>query len=549
VEVSSNQPNQKRGQLRIKPTAAVAKLQHTLRLGVGKNVKASFGERHQTRLGGAPLLLQLELHQELVNGAARCLRDSRLPSQIKYSLYQLLWQRVLLICCGYEDVIDGTLLAHDPGLQLALLVNEDGEATGPASQPTGCRFENKMSAANCYRLAAWLVFAYIARKKGVPKSIRLDFDGSCIPTYGQQQGSSFRSYYDTNMFFPLFVFDEDGELITAVLRAGENGEAKLTLPVLKRLVAAFRSEWPGVQITVVMDAGFCDQKIYDWCEDQGKTTSAETVYYLIKLKNAGGAGSGLTSKSKDLAKLCKESFGSRFGAARYLVGTVRGKRKATKTKTEVEKQIRQLQDKKERKKAWEELSGRVTRRYGEFEHRTGKGGKDKKQWRCDRRVLVECTDDDWGSRCTFWVTNVVGDTPAHLINDVYSRRGNAELRIKDAKAFRCDKLSCQSFVANQFRLLMHVLAQRLLFAFRSELPPSVQTMTLATVRERFICIPAIVEEKARETALIWSSTFPLKNHMHALCARLTGAQVLVRDWLTKFSQFTKPLFIKALQAA
>ena len=484
-----------------------------------------------------------------MHGAASCLREVRVPAQIKYSLYQLLWQRVLLICCGYEDVNDGALLAHDPGLRLALLADKDGETTGPASQPTGCRFENQMSAANCYRLATWLLFAYIARKKGPLKSLRLDFDGSCIPTYGQQQGSSFRSYYDTNMFFPLFVFDEDGELITAVLRSGENGEAKMTLPVLKRLVAVFRSAWPGVQITVVMDAGFCDQKIYDWCEDQGKTNSIDTVYYLIKLRNAGGAGSGLTSKSKDLAKRCKESFGSRFGEAKYLAKMVNGKKKAAKTKTEVEKKIRQIVDKKERKKAWVELSGRVTRRYGEFEHRTGKGGQDKKQWRQDRRVLAECTDDDWGSRCTFWVTNIVGEEPIHLINDVYSRRGNAELRIKDAKAFRCDKLSCQSFVANQFRLLMHVLAQRLLAAFRSLLPVSAQTMMLDSVRERFICIPAIVEERTRGIALVWSSTFPLKNHMHALCARLTSAQRFIRDWLSKFSQFTKPLIIKASQAA
>jgi hypothetical protein len=82
--------------LRIKPTAEAEKLQHPLRLRAGKTVRASFGDRHQTKLGGAPLLLQLELRQQLVSGAASCLRDRRVPSQIKYSLYQLLWQRVLL---------------------------------------------------------------------------------------------------------------------------------------------------------------------------------------------------------------------------------------------------------------------------------------------------------------------------------------------------------------------------------------------------------------------------------------------------------------------
>jgi hypothetical protein len=128
-----------------------------------------------------------------------------------------------------------------------------------------------------------------------------------------------------------------------------------------------------------MDAGFNDQSIYNWCEDQGKSNSADTVYYLIKLRNSGGEGSGLSSKSKDLAKLCKESFGRRWGAARYFIGRVKGKKKSTTTKTEVEKQIRQIADKKKRKEEWEELYIRITKRYGAVQHRTGKGGKDKQQ--------------------------------------------------------------------------------------------------------------------------------------------------------------------------
>lgn len=534
--------------MKIKPSVRGENVQHILHLGKERVVQAMFGDRQQTKLGGAPLLLQLELTEQLVSGAAACLRDRRAPGQVKYSLFRLLWQRVVLICCGYEDGVDGVLLAHDPGLQLALSGDEDGESLGPASQPTVCRFENKMSAANCYRLAAWLVYAYIARRKRPPKSVRLDLDGSSIPTHGQQQGTSYRSYYGTDMYFPLFVFDEDGVLITAILRPGEHGEAKLTLPVLKRLVVAFRSAWPAVEITVVMDAGFNDPAIYDWCESQGKDNKANTVYYLMKLRNSGGEGSGLYSKSYELARLCKDSFGSRFGVARYL-GTGKGKKKTTKTKTEVEKQIRQIQDKKERKIAWEGLSIRVTRRYGEFHYRTGKGGKDKKQWRCERRILAECTYDDWGPRRTFWVTNIPDQTPQHLINNVYSRRGNAELRIKDAKDFRCDKLSCQNFLPNQFRLLMHVLAQRLLFAFKQLLPGSAQTMMLASIRERFLCIPAIIEERARHSLLVWSNTFPLKNHMHALCTRLTQVPQIIRDWLAKFNWFIKPLIITAPRAA
>jgi len=516
------------GQLRVKRSGEALKVQHTLTLGEQNFIQASFGKRHQTKFGGAPLLSQLEMNGGFIRGAAGALRDPRVTSQVKYTLYQLPWQRVLLICCGYEDANDSALLAHDPGLRLAVLAAGGEEQIGLASQPTICRFENKMSAANCYRLAAWLLYTYIANKRTAPKAIRLDLDGSCIPTYGQQQGSSYRKYYDTEMFFPLFVFDDEGVLITAVLRPGEYGEARMTLPVLRRIVKEFRKAWPDVEITVVMDAAFNDPAIYDWCEDQGSANKKHTVSYLMKLKNCGGDGSGLCSSSKDLAKRCKESFSTRYGAARYLAPEKTKRTKPSKSKTRLEKELRQIESRQERRLAWSEHLGRVTRRYGEFSHRTGKGGQDKKQWRHDRRVLVECTYDDWGPRSTFWVTNILLESPDILINEVYARRANAELRIKDAKAFRCDKLSCQNFIANQFRLLMHVLAQRMLFSFRELLPPAGHRVSLESVREQYICIPAIVEQRARGQELVWSHNYPHKNRMHAVCERLTRPRCRIR---------------------
>lgn len=521
--------------MKIQATPSRKTLQHTLRIGLGKVVKASFGDQQQTRIGGAPLLAELELTLQLVAGAAASLQDWRAPGQIKFSLYQLLWQRVLLICCGYEDVIDAQLLAHDPGLGLSLIKDDNGKLPNgePASQPTVCRFENLMGRNNCYRLAAWLLYAYIIGHKTLPKSITLHFDGSCIPTYGQQQKTSFRSYYDENMYFPLFVFDQDGALITAILRPGHHCEAKLVVPVLKRLTRAFRAAWPGIRINTIMDSAFSDPKIYDWCE-------ANSVFYLIKLRNSGGKGSGLFTHSNELAGNCKQSFGSRFGKARYL--------NPQKKKCEIEKEIRQESDKKERKKKLKELSERIVRKYGDFQYQAGKGGKDKKQWIRPRRILAECIYDDWGPRRTFWVTNLVDATPEILINEVYSPRGETELRIKDAKTFRCDKLSCEKFVANQFRLLMHVLSQRLLQAFRQLLPPAAQRLSLASIREHFIRIPAIVQEKARATELSWSSAYPFKNQMHAFCQRLTASHCVARDWLAMLKAFIEPFGIRAFWA-
>ena len=507
----------------VKRTADAGSIQHTFAFGKKKLIRAFFGSEQQTRIGGAPLLLEFELTIGLVAGAAACMKDYRASGQVTYSLYQLLWLRVLLICCGFEDVLDWQLLAHDPGLDLAMAI--EGEVVGLPSQATGCRFENGISSTNCMRLAIWLIWSYITSKKCPPKSVRLDFDGSCVPAHGQQQGTSYRKYYDCQMYFPLFVFDEDGVLITAILRPGSDGEARMTVPVLKRLVGVFRKAWPGVEILVVMDSAFSDPAIYDWCEDHD-------VYYLIKLRNAGHGGGGLFSHSHEMAADCKESFGRRFGTARYS--------KTKTSKAEIEKAIRAKSDKKERKKELEELGRRLALRYGEFMYQTGKGGNDPKQWRQRRRVLASCAYDDWGSHRTFWVTNYPSGDPEHLINHVYSRRGVAELRIKDAKAFRCDKLSCEKFVANQFRLLVHVLAQRLLFQFRSRMSETVQRMALESIREQFIRIPALIREKARIIELVWAADFPFKNVMHGLCSRLARDRQRPPDWFTEFQSFVKP---------
>jgi len=141
--------------------------------------------------------------------------------------------------------------------------------------------------------------AYISRKSKAPKEIVLDFDGSCVPVHGDQQGTSYRKYYDTNMYFPLFVYDEDGWLICAILRPGRDGEARLTVPVLKRLVKALRTAWSHVRIIVRVDAAFGAQALYDWCEDQGKDDERDVVYYIVCLK-APADGRGVSVAFKQM---------------------------------------------------------------------------------------------------------------------------------------------------------------------------------------------------------------------------------------------------------
>jgi hypothetical protein len=87
------------------------------------------------------------------------------------------------------------------------------------------------------------------------------------------------------------------------------------------------------------------------------------------------------------------------------------------------------------------------------------------------------------------VVTTRADEPLALYN-WYVRRGEPELWIKDLKgACFADRLSCQRFWANQFRLLLHAAAYWLLDALRRVLVQAgTLRMQLETLRLRLVKI-------------------------------------------------------------
>ena len=58
---------------------------------------------------------------------------------------------------------------------------------------------------------------------------------------------------------PLLIFDgETNHLITAVLRRGNVHASHGVVPVLKRVVRALPTRWPGVAIALRADSGCAD---------------------------------------------------------------------------------------------------------------------------------------------------------------------------------------------------------------------------------------------------------------------------------------------------
>jgi len=455
-------------------------------LRTDKLVEADCSGGMITAFGGLPLIGELESRIQLIEGAAGAVVDRRV-GRIKYSMSQLFRQRVYLICAGLEDGIDSNYHRYDPGILLAMGLQLNGD-DGLASQATISVLETqRMNGGNCYRLASYLLDFYIKSKAKRPKRIVLDFDGSCFPAHGDQQGTSYRGYYQTDMYFPLLVFDQDGWLLAAVLRPGSHSEIQITVAVLRRIVERLRVAWPGLEVVLRADAGFMSPRVYDWCE-------ANEVSYLIRLKVAGGGG-GLNDVAKQYVLSCQRKFKRRFGAERFT-----GKN-GQQRRNEYETIIRSL-PKKERTAKLHEHRHRRVREYGAFYYEAGQG---KKKWGKERRIIAVCDHSDTGSKKMFLVTNMEHDVPQYLYEQVYCQRGKAELSIKDLKALKATKLSCSSFAANQFRLLMHSLAYLMLHQLRLLLPNSAEFPTLQSMKERIVRVAASIKESVRRVHIRWTS--------------------------------------------
>ena len=106
------------------------------------------------------------------------------------------------------------------------------------------------------------------------------------------------------------------------------------------------------------------------------------------------------------------------------------------------------------------------------------------------------------------VTNRTAD-PEQLYDD-YVDRGEAEGYIKDLKtACRADRLSCHTFWANQFRLLLHGAAYWLLATLRRWLVQRGRpSMQMDTLRLTLLKIGGRVLEFAGQVRLCLASSHP-----------------------------------------
>ena len=371
-------------------------------------------------LGGKKVEVQFTLKETSNDGGLLLLREvekqigviSRLSACIEDSRHQSYVKHTLgsMLRQRVMQIAAGYEDANDCNrLKDDEIIKLCSESSGPlSSQPTMSRFENQADSKQLYRMAKALAEQFVASYPTAPQVIILDCDDTNSFTYGNQQLSLFNNYYGDYCYMPLHIYEGfSGKLITTILKPGRRSKSLNVFAIQRRIISFLRQHWPNTMIIFRGDSHFCSKETMEW------TREIRNVEFIT----------GLTGNSvlNEKAQITVES---------------------------AQREFRQY--------------GKPVKRYHSFQYQAG-------SWAYPERVVVKVEVSSMGTNVRFIVSSLQGVRSKALYEQGYCIRGAAELRIKDHKTYlKSDRMSCNSFKANQFRLFLHSAAYILIHTLQKE---------------------------------------------------------------------------------
>jgi hypothetical protein len=399
----------------------------------------------------------------LTRAMAGAITDRRDQKKIDHSIKEMVRERIYAICQDYEDANDLDTLRHDPALKMACKrLPKTGEAL--ASQPTISRFENMPGVKDQVRIAVAMSRKVISALPVKTKRVIIDVDPTEDPCHGQQEFEFFNGHYGCHCYLPIHIHitGDDGRqrIIGSLLRPGNAGATKGLYSALRIAVRLVRQHLRQARIILRADSAFGVCDVLDFCEDMG-------MDYMLGMK--------------------ANNVLHRLSAPVQMDACLKYK-----------------------------LEGNGCREYGSVLYKAG-------SWRHARRVVVkaEITQGELNPR--FVVTNLenLSDVEAY---EFYCARGEQENRIKEMKLdLASGRTSCHSFLANQFRLLMHTAACMLMGVLQESLAgTSYAKAQIGTLRSRLLKVGARVVETARKIWFHLPNSFPAQDAWRRMYAALVS---------------------------
>ncbi len=379
-----------------------------------KKIRVDFNAPDISSNGG--LLLAGSMRDSLAWKIGQLIPDTRKQEFIHHTYMEMVSQRIAQILCGYEDANVCNRLRGDSVLKMS--VGRKPSDADLSSQPTMTCLENNVDSRTLYRIGKLFLDEYIHSFDKAPRKVIIDADDTNANTYGAQQLTLFNAYYNEYCYMPLLLFDGlTGKLMLPLLRPGRTNKSLSVARIMQRVVEYLHQKWPKTVIELRGDSHFASHEFMDWAHDKWY------VRYLT----------GLSSNAVLLSMVDKQE--------RRAENDYRKAQQAEDRKCEA---LRKLGIKDVRHVRI------VIRRYYKLEYRA-------KSWKFSQRVIVKIEVSSEGTNIRFVVTKNRNNTPATIYKR-YCGRGEMELWIKDLKYFKADRMSCNSYRANYFRLFLYAAA-------------------------------------------------------------------------------------------
>lgn len=427
-----------------------------------KPVNVSFSREHLSSNGGAVLLSARDRQLGLTEALSNCLVDKRQAGKVDHEQLAQFRQRVMSIAAGYADGNDAAKLREDPMLKLACDRDPvNGDAL--ASQPTISRFENSVRAPQLLQMGHMVAESVISeqakRRRGKKlRRIIIDVDPTCDPTYGAQQLTFFSGFYRTHCYLPLVVtvsfgWEKRKYPIAAVLRAGTAGPMVGTIAVVRRLIGILRKHFGSTRLYLRADSSFAVPEFFDFLE-------SEDMRYAIAM----GSNSVLEGLSQSTMDNAREQ-----AADTQITATI----------------------------------------YGSDVYKSG-GWKKERRVAYKAQVLVHPDKDDHRDNDRYVVHNLDYRYSPEGAFGFYYGHSDMENRIKELKNdLAMDRTSCSRFAANQFRLIMTLVAYVLIQSVAERTADlDLLKAQMSTLRDRLLKIAVRVRSSARRITLEFTTHHP-----------------------------------------
>lgn len=247
-------------------------------------IKVQAGDDRLTSDGGVMLLREADQRLGLIDSLAEQLSDPRQPHLVRYSVGELVRERVYGLALGYRAQDDLDRLAHDPAFRMATW-NRPGQRVLEerlASQPTQSRLLDLLAhhGRNLEvlrrALGNWVERHLRTRSDHAVRRGTIDIDSFPQEVCGAQQGAAWHGHYQAKIYHPLVAsfavggdYDNDRQggrlgngFIHAILRRGNAHTAEGMLRFLERVL-----EWArrlAYVFDLRLDAGMTEGRVLDY---------------------------------------------------------------------------------------------------------------------------------------------------------------------------------------------------------------------------------------------------------------------------------------------